>query len=136
MSCALLVLSFFYTCTFRASCPWHALRLLTGLSDRWLVVSSNPVSEREEGVVALHLSTGPLKTRSGLEPVSRCEPSTYQPISRLHSHGAGDVVLAESESLNKIIVGPVKKPGMLPTHTLRRQINIWTKKNTCFKKCY
>ena len=39
------------------------------------------VSEREEGVVALHLSIGPLKTRSGLEPVPRCEPSTYQPIA-------------------------------------------------------
>ena len=28
------------------------------------------ISEREEGVVALHLPTAPLKTRSGLEPVS------------------------------------------------------------------
>ena len=39
-------------------------------------------SEREEAVVALHLPIGPLKTRSGLEPVPRCEPSTYLPISR------------------------------------------------------
>ena len=39
------------------------------------------VSEREEGVVAIHLHIGPLKTCSGLEPVLRCEPSTYQPIS-------------------------------------------------------
>ena len=39
------------------------------------------VSDREEGVVALHLPTGPLKTRSELEPVPRCEPSTYQPSS-------------------------------------------------------
>ena len=39
-------------------------------------------SERKEGVVALHLLTGPLKNRSGLEPVPRCVPSTYQPISR------------------------------------------------------
>ena len=33
-----------------------------------------------------------LKTRSGLEPVPRCEPSTYQPIYRQHNHctiGAG-----------------------------------------------
>ena len=27
------------------------------------------VSEREEGVVVIHLSIGPLKTSSGLEPV-------------------------------------------------------------------
>ena len=42
--------------------------------------------------MALHLPIGPLKTRSGLEPVPRCEPSTYQPISRWHNHctiGAG-----------------------------------------------
>ena len=26
--------------------------------------------------------SGPLKTRSGLEPILRCEHSTYQPISR------------------------------------------------------
>ena len=35
-----------------------------------------------KGVLALHLPTGPLKISSGLEPVPRCEPSTYQPISR------------------------------------------------------
>ena len=39
------------------------------------------VLEREECVVALHFPIGPLKTRSGLEPVLRCEPSTYQPSS-------------------------------------------------------
>ena len=46
-------------------------------------VSSNPVrgvSEREDGVVALPI--GPLKPRYGLEPVLRCEPCTYQSISR------------------------------------------------------
>ena len=49
-----------------------------------LVVSSNllEVSEREEGVVTLHLAIQPLKTCSGLELVPRCEPSTYQPISQ------------------------------------------------------
>ena len=31
--------------------------------------------------MAIHLSIGSLKTCSGLEPVPRCEPSTYQPIS-------------------------------------------------------
>ena len=58
-----------------------------------LVATLLEVSEREEGVVALHLPIGPLKTRSGFEPVPRCEPSTYQPISRWHSHcviGAGN----------------------------------------------
>ena len=40
------------------------------------------ISETEEGVVALHLPIGPLKIRSVLRPVLRCEPSTYQPICR------------------------------------------------------
>ena len=31
--------------------------------------------------MALRLSNGPLKNHSGLEPVLRCEPITYQPIS-------------------------------------------------------
>ena len=49
-------------------------------------------SEREEGVVVLHLPIGPLKTHSGLVSVPRCEPSTFQPISWWHCHcaiGAG-----------------------------------------------
>ena len=29
--------------------------------------------------MVLHLPIGPLKNRSELEPVPRCEPSTYQP---------------------------------------------------------
>ena len=45
-----------------------------------LVVTLLEVSGREERVEALHLPTGPLKTRSGLKPVPRCEHSTYQPI--------------------------------------------------------
>ena len=40
------------------------------------------VSEKEEGIVALQLPTGPIKTRFGIEPVPRCEPNTYQPISQ------------------------------------------------------
>ena len=43
---------------------------------------SNPVREKEKGVVAKHLLIQSLKTRSGLDPVTRCEPSTYQLISR------------------------------------------------------
>ena len=39
------------------------------------------VSVKEEGVIALHLPIGPLKTFSEFEPVPRCEPSTYHPIS-------------------------------------------------------
>ena len=45
-------------------------------------VSLLEISEKEEDVLALHLPIGPLKARSGFEPVPRCEPSTYQPISR------------------------------------------------------
>ena len=44
-----------------------------------LVVTLLEVRERDDGVVALHLPIGCLKTCSGLEPVRRCEPSTYQP---------------------------------------------------------
>ena len=38
--------------------------------------------------MAIHLPTGSLKTSSGLELLPRCEPSTYQPISRRHKHCA------------------------------------------------
>ena len=48
-------------------CRGHTLDYLSRT-----VVSLLEVSEREEGVVALHLPTGPLKTCSGLEPVPRC----------------------------------------------------------------
>ena len=44
--------------------------------------------ERQEGVVALYLPNGVLKTRSGLKPIPRCEPSTYQPISHC-ANGVG-----------------------------------------------
>ena len=63
-----------------------------GCLSRTMEVALLEVSEREEGVVALHLLIGSLKTHSGLEPVPRCEPSTYQPISWCHNHctiGAG-----------------------------------------------
>ena len=64
----ILIICFrFLTCTFRASC--YSIRLLE-------------VNEREGGVVAIHLPIGSLKIRSGLEPVLRCEPSTYLLISR------------------------------------------------------
>ena len=49
---------------------------------RLVVVTQLEVIEKEEGVVALNIPTGPLKVRSGLELVPRCDPSTYQPISR------------------------------------------------------
>ena len=35
--------------------------------------------------MALHLPIGRFKTRSGLEPVPRCEPSTYQPLRLVFS---------------------------------------------------
>ena len=62
-------------CTFRASCYQPGCLFRT--ESQYLVVTLLEVNEKEEGVVAF----GPLKTRSGLEPVPRCEPSTYQPIS-------------------------------------------------------
>ena len=51
------------------------------------------VSEREEGVVAIHLPIGSLKPRSSLEPVPRCEPVPTSPL-------ADDITTAPS--------GPVK----------------------------
>ena len=45
-----------------------------------LVVTLLEVSEKEEGIVASYLPTGPLQTHSWLEPVPRCEPSTFQPL--------------------------------------------------------
>ena len=59
-----------------------------GLRPALLVVSLLEVSEKEVGVVALHLPIGPLKPRSGLESVPRYEPSTNQPISQRLSHCA------------------------------------------------
>ena len=44
------------------------------------------VSEREMGVVVLHLPIGPLNPCFGLESVPRYEPSTYQPINQWLSH--------------------------------------------------
>ena len=45
-----------------------------------LVVTLLEVSEIEEGVLVLPI--WPIKICSGLVPVPRCEPSTYQPISQ------------------------------------------------------
>ena len=56
---------------------WHAYHVIN-----WDVCLEQKVSEREEGVMGLHLSIGPFKTRSGFEPVPRCKPSTYRSISR------------------------------------------------------
>ena len=35
------------------------------------------IIKKEDGVVALHLLIRPLKIRSGLEPVPRCEPISH-----------------------------------------------------------
>ena len=86
------------TCTFRASLSWAHPPVINYVVCGRLVVSSNPVSEREEDVVALHQHIGSLKTWSGLEVVPRCEPSTYQPISWWHSHCAIGSSLSHSLS--------------------------------------
>ena len=83
-------------CTFRASCYSTRLTWAHTPVMSW-------VSEKEEGVVALHLPVEPLKTSSWLEPVPRCEPSTYQPIS-------DDIATATS--------GPVKQLHLLEVHIL------------------
>ena len=48
--------------------------------------------------MVLHVPIGPSKTRSGLNPVLRCEPSTYQPIGRRLSQfafwaGSADAII-------------------------------------------
>ena len=53
---------------------------------------------REEGVVTLHNWT--FKTRSGLEPVPRSEPSTYQPISHCDMGAVCHICLVEEFDLN------------------------------------
>ena len=56
--------------------------------------------------MALNLLIEPLKTRSGLEPVLRCEPSTYQPINSklvvfVNDRDTGVVAL-------NLLIGPLK----------------------------
>ena len=63
-----------------------------------LVVIMLEVSEKEEVVVALHLPIGPLKTRSGSEPVPRCRVANPVPTSPL----ADDIATAPSGPVNKI----------------------------------
>ena len=58
-------------------------KLLSGLFGsinqlHFLVLTLLEVSCKEDGVAALHLPIGLLKTRSELDPVLRYEPSTYQ----------------------------------------------------------
>ena len=55
--------------------PPHGL--LFPISSKGSFICTIPQTEREQGVVAIHLPIGFLKTRSGSEPVPRCEPSTY-----------------------------------------------------------
>ena len=66
------------------------------------------VSKKEEGVVDIHLLIGSLKTRSGMEPLPRCEPSTYQPISRLHGHHCVIEAGSRSDSKKKILQGFIR----------------------------
>ena len=75
------------TCTFRTSCystrlSWAHIPVINWIVCLGqMVVTLLEVREKEKGVVAKHLLIQSLKTRSGLEPVTRCEPSTYQPIA-------------------------------------------------------
>ena len=66
------------------ACHGHTLQLgcLSRTVGKWLVVTLLEVSEKEYSIVALYLPYGPLRTCSGLDPVPRCKPSTYQPISQ------------------------------------------------------
>ena len=72
--------------SFLFTCLWET-RWCSGLTPLPIgSLKSVHVIEREQGVVALHLPIGPLKTHSWLKPKLRCEPSTYQPISQWFSY--------------------------------------------------
>ena len=76
----LYLFSWFYSLTVQARCPVHtsAVSELIAFLGSLLVVN-----ERRGSSLALHPHIGPLNTSSGLEPVPRCEPSTYQPFGVL-----------------------------------------------------
>ena len=56
--------------------------------------------------MALHLPIGPLKTCSGLEPVPRCEPSTYMFLCVLISFF---LLQGKSEFIGRALCKPVVK---------------------------
>ena len=66
----------------QSCCPGHTPQLSGHNTGGFFVISS----KRKEGVVVLHLPIELLKTCSGLEPVLRCKPSTYQAVSRWLNH--------------------------------------------------
>ena len=50
--------------------------------------------------MALHLPIGPLKTRSVLKPVPRCEPSTYPLADDIATAPSGQVVVIRGVNQN------------------------------------
>ena len=68
-----------YVCTYIHLRFKHALldTHLSYLGCLSMTVQLLDVNKTEEGIMALHLPIGPLKPRSVLTPVPRCEPSTY-----------------------------------------------------------
>ena len=63
--------------------------------------------------MTIHLPIGSLKTRSGLEPVPRCEASTYQPTA---PSGPVETLCPESISSSTHIVRALTPLG----HSVRR----------------
>ena len=57
--------------------------------------------------MAIYLTIGPLKPCSRMEPVQRCEPSTYQPISRSGLVQCITVAVNEVEILTHLVNGVV-----------------------------
>ena len=80
------LLLFYLKCTLKTSSYRKRLSWAHTPVMSWAVclgqMVSSCVSDKEEGVVAIHLPIGPLIPRYGLERVSRYEPSIYQPFSR------------------------------------------------------
>ena len=74
--------------------------------------------------MAIHLPFGSLKTRSGLEPVPRCEPSTYQPL-------ADDITTAPSGPVfrlaaNVLLYTPPYRQDITILHCQKALMNIVT----------
>ena len=70
-------------------------------------------------IIMIIIAIGPLKTYSGLEPVPRCEPSSYQCINQWLSHCAIGALLRrknkhKTKNASKEI-GQVRQTNTLPT---------------------
>ena len=113
----------------------HTTAFVKPVMEHWFereIVTLLEVNEKEEWPI------GPLKTCSGLEPIPRCEPSTYQPISWWFTHCTIGARLYLWSFLNK------REMFYLTTHSIHfiygyMASDIWlrtiliVRKETCYR---